>query len=712
MAKKYPADYRLEMVTRVLVGQVEYGSVAKSLTAIHKLAVERAASEEGPLEAPSRATLHTWVSYEQDNPGATEAMVQAEKKAASERVPGIKAVKPKKTVKVTTLGLRYKWENPDDGPHAKPTLWEPPQELLRQLRLVWELNCELNRTEYDLEKEIESIYNSFPEVEALTKRLNGIEKKYEELQAKKRGERSRLRTSKLRPDHPLILEAQALNAERLLVRQELAVEKAVIKGDADPRIKLAMKFRDDRQAALYPHCRALGMYYDTINDVRKHHRIAYDQVLKTRKKGQSAQLRIRPFDGTGTLTVQLKRQAGKGPRTPATIRDRTTPKWSNQFWMPWVDPTIWDSLSAAQRRQYGRVTVTMRIGDDPSGAAVYIKLPLQQHRMLPADADIALARLTVSKVADGYRVKLSATAIMAPPEPIETGPMVALHLGWTDSDDGTVVAYWRSTEPLVVPERLAHVMRADAGSLTGTVVLPHYYGDRLARVDELHSQRDVMLNEVREQLVAWLQEHGPIPHPVRGGLQLTGANVAKWRSPAAFADIADKWAEEVPDGGTEIAVILAQWKRYDFKLRREQENTRENTLASRDDLYKNVAAVIATQAMTLVIDDTTISKFAAKDEEGEDLPVEIATMLRHRRTVAAPTYLREFSKTAMVREGGTVTEVQSVNLSLEHAACGHVNTTAGTCERCTPQEYDTNQSATMLMIRRAQPAAPVELVPV
>jgi hypothetical protein len=50
-------------------------------------------------------------------------------------------------------------------------------------------------------------------------------------------------------------------------------------------------------------------------------------------------------------------------------------------------------MSAGQQRRAGRVRARFRCGRSQDGQMLLVELPLQQHRQLPADADIIGARL-------------------------------------------------------------------------------------------------------------------------------------------------------------------------------------------------------------------------------------------------------------------------------------------------------------------------------
>lgn len=522
-------------------------------------------------------------------------------------------------------------------------------------------------------------------------------------------ERSRRRTKRVTgPAAPALAQARAAaKAARHTRRAAIAA----VKDDATARLYDLFDARKTREKSLYgDYVQTRGLYWATFNDVLDHHRTAVKVMQQKRARGRPAALRHHRWDGSGTVAVQLQRQAGRPPRTPAAIADTETGPWRNVLHLPgWVHPDQWDQLTRAQQRQTGRVTARMRCGTstDPDGggtAAAHIDVPVQVHRMLPADADITGARLTIRRVAGGNRAFLTVTAKVPDPGPISDGPSVALHLGWRDGEDSTIVATWRASSALAIPIDLRHIVHADPGALTGTIRIPHGVADRLAALDTIRAARDTALNEARDDLVGWLTAHGPVDHPTRDGETITAADVARWRSPARFAVLARAWLEQPPPAAHDIAASLERWRGFDRREWERQEHGRGKVLGHRDDLYRQVAAVIAGQAGALVVDDTNIAQIAGHDT---DLPHNVAQRIAHRRTIAAPATLREDTTSACVREGVTVHTVTAAGLSRVHAACGHENpaddrylTRTVPCDGC-GATYDPDASATVLMLARA-----------
>jgi hypothetical protein len=106
-------------------------------------------------------------------------------------------------------------------------------------------------------------------------------------------------------------------------------------------------------------------------------------------------------------------------------------------------------------------------------------------------------------------------------------------------------------------------------------------------------------------LAAWLDEHGPQPY--RDG-NITGEQVRRWRSPARLASVALAWRDDHSRG--EIAAVLEEWRSTDRKAWDGQEHGRRRALGHRDDLYRQIGALLAVQSAHVVVDDIDIAAIA------------------------------------------------------------------------------------------------------
>jgi hypothetical protein len=357
-------------------------------------------------------------------------------------------------------------------------------------------------------------------------------------------------------------------------------------------------------------------------------------------------------------------------------------------------------MTRAEQRAAGRVVVRMRAGT-LDGQPQWIDIPVQAHRWLPADAEILNARLTVDRVAARLSARLSITARIGPPAAAD-GAVVAVHLGWRDSERGTRVATWRSTQPLDISDGLSEVMVTDDG-VTGSVVVPQSISGRLEGHAVTAAARAESFNAVRDKLASWLDERGPLPY--RDGY-ITGEEVRRWRSPARLAAVAIAWRDD--PSRSEIAGVLEEWRSADRKVWDGQEHGRRRALGYRDDLYRQVGALLASQAARVVVDDINVAAIAGSRRIRDDVRAGLQQLVGRRRFHAAPSRLRD-AITAAARGGGLrVDVVPGKRLSRVHAACGHENPADDryasppvTCEGCGAQ-YDPDESATLLMLRAAE----------
>jgi hypothetical protein len=145
------------------------------------------------------------------------------------------------------------------------------------------------------------------------------------------------------------------------------------------------------------------LYWATFNEVVARHRVAAKTVKAKQAVGLKAQLRHHEYRGEGTIAVTLQRLAGEPPRTPAILA-QPDGKYRNVLYLPAPAPEDWEGQTRARQRQLGRFTARMRCGD------TWIDLPVQAHRLLPPDADITNARLTLRRKADTFRALLQVTA--------------------------------------------------------------------------------------------------------------------------------------------------------------------------------------------------------------------------------------------------------------------------------------------------------------
>lgn len=584
-----------------------------------------------------------------------------------------------------------------------PSWWDIPDELRSQIRLAHDLRNALVELQHGYEETVRAIWSSFPAVADCEAALAAAESEAAAAAQALSAEKSRQRTKRV--TGPI---ADRLRTARATVKSARQIRRdtiAAVREQALPRLKSASEqLRADQKRLYKQYCTDGDLYWATFNAVLEHHKTAVKMLNQKRAQGRPAQLRFHRWDGTGTIAVQLQRAADAPPRTPATIADPTG-RWANVLMLPWHDPDgPWSTMTRAEQRRAGRIEARIRCGSS-AGSPVWITVPLQAHRFLPADADITWAQLTLTRTAGHIKARLAITAKVADPQPVpHNKATVAVHLGWRRTDTGTRVATWRADTPLTIPEHLRAVVTADRDRLAGTIVLPDSIIVRLDRHAETASVRALSLDSVRSKVADWLSEHGPVPYR---GSQIGAADVMRWRSPARFAALAAEWRTAPPSDGAAIAGVLEMWRSADRKLWESSEHGRSRALGHRNDIYRQIAAAIVAQAAAVVVDDTNIAAISYAAVERSDLPNDTQTAIDRRRTHAAPGMLREALSAAATRDAVPVHTVNAAGLTRIHARCGHENpaddrylTRPVPCDGC-GATYDPDSSATWLMLQRA-----------
>lgn len=579
--------------------------------------------------------------------------------------------------------------------------WRAPEAICEQLRVAHDAREELVGLRLAYEADLKAIWSSFPTVAAAEEQLATAAAAYQAASEAAKAERIRCKRRLPRSE----AETSALAALRS-ARTARRAAISEVRGHAAQRRALRTAEYNAALRTLYDrYVRGEGLFWCTWNDVVTQHFATLKRLRQQRITRPDKTFRHRPFRGSGTLAVQLIRRAGDPPRTPAVLADPNG-KYRNYLHLPWTDPDQWEQMSAAQQRRTGRVTARIRYGRSQDGQMLLVELPVQQHRQLPADADITGARLTIRQTPAGPRAQLAVSAIVADPKTRRTGLTVAVHLGWRRSEDGIISATWRSTRALQIPAELRAAVTAET-SRTGRVLVPTPICEAFGRANEIHAQRGQATHALKLSLAAWLTRHGPIPDPGQPGTLLDAATVDQWRGATHFATLASAWATDPPAGAESIAALLQRWRRRDAKLRQgPQLGQRRHAAAARDDIYRRFAAMLATQAGTVVLDDTALGNL---DGASIPRPPTAHRLIAGARMIATPGRLRRFVIEAATREGCTVTEVGRAGLSRVHGdGCGYENPSDDRyqsalvrCDGC-GATYDQDHAATALMLHRAR----------
>lgn len=574
--------------------------------------------------------------------------------------------------------------------------------LIEQLRLAHELRNDLVAMERRHEDAMRALWSGFATVNAIEHRITAAEALVVELAKRARAEHSADRTTATR----LSTSAELREARAALTaaRAERKSAIAEVYPLAKPKIEALRADRKTAIKALYTqYCAAgsgRGLYWATFNQVRLDHDTAVKLVDRKRKQGLPAQLRFRRWTGEGSISVQLQRQAGDPARTPALLASGAG-KWRNVFQLrPWLDPAEWVRTRRSKRdpRGYGEVLWCL-------GGGRLVTLPVRMHRMIPADADVAEAQLTRSRVGAQARLTLAVTVKLPDPDPVQDRPAVALHLGWRKREDGsTRVATWAAAASLTVPEALADVIVAHGGGRWGEVITPARLTGA-GRPAQIAASRALALEPALRMLADWLDEH-----PQACDERLTPALVRQWRSPQRLAALVLRWRQEAPTDADELLAHLEAWRVQDRHVWSWEAHERQQLTACRDDAWRRVSAWLASCAGVLVVDDSDLADLRRRDDEADTdpvLPGGAAQAARARAALAAPGRLRLLAQQAATLAGVAVRTVKAAGLTRLHRKCGHqapadpryAASTVVTCPNC-GNAYDQDYNAAMLMLER------------
>lgn len=544
--------------------------------------------------------------------------------------------------------------------YGTPRGTEFDQAALEQLRLAHDLRNALVAIEHSYATALGAAWASHPDLSEAEQRVGDAEAALQAVVARSKHERQEDRSTRPRP-----ATAVALADARARLRED-RLERRSTKERLYPQLKgVLVAARDVRDAGYKDAYRSFvqgqGLHWATYNDVLAGHQAMVARTNAARRAGKRANLRFQRWQGTGSLCVQLKRGAGRPARTPSLLASGTGP-WRNVCQLrPWIDPAEWSQRSRADQRRerHGEITFIL-------GRGRFCRLPVLVHRMLPADADVTLVRITRSRIAGHHQVHVSLTArIPAPEPPAEAGPVVAVHLGWRSMPDGSLrVGTYRSSAALAPPPGDLHQIVHVVGPDEGEIHLPGEWRELARRLDQLRSRRDRQLDRMRAELLAWLSAH---PECVGGGVPSL-SEVEPWRAPWRFARLASEWRTTPPPDGEDIAARLEHWRRRDRHLWEWHANERHQLIQRRSDAWRRVAAWLAGSAGTVVVDAVDVAGLSRPRAQG------VEDDHRHRsaranRQLAAPGSLRSALRAA-TKARGVASEVIEVIRTSVHEPCG------------------------------------------
>lgn len=247
--------------------------------------------------------------------------------------------------------------------------------------------------------------------------------------------------------------------------------------------------------------------------------------------------------------------------------------------------------------------------------------------------------------------------------------------------------------------------RIDKDLRSGIVVLPDEWMAKARSTDELRAEKDELVNEIRQELIAWVKLVGPVPHPsyedpdTHQPEMITVSSLSRWKRPSRFIRLALDW-RNTPSSlprGREIADMLESWRMSYKRLQDSHNGASLKASRRRDDMYAQVANLLGQQYGHIVLDDVNHADLARIPGSDEKLPQDVVNRLNRQRDMTAAATLRSKILSVAAREGIPVTKVPSAGVSIEHAACDTVNVRWNgkptiTCRGC-GQTYDVDDNA-------------------
>lgn len=522
---------------------------------------------------------------------------------------------------------------------------ELPEEVAEQLRLanmLWNRLVEIHRRHEEAKA---AIWLSDPAVAVAQTELNGAEEEvsaaYEHMRESRRQDRTTV---------PREADSAVLEAAKGVAKAARAVRDAA-RDTALPGLREAFgeakRARAGAVKATYPEFTGMGLGWGTCNDVtRRRFALAAGRVEESRASGRSADLRFHRWDGTGTLTVQVMGGAGVPSRTVPALNGGKHPRSGVMRLEPWADPSGGRPKGDARHG-----TLRLAIGRARGTGALNAEVPVVLDRYMPAHAEVREVKVTRFRQGTRFRLKVSVVAgIPGPPAPAPGGAQVAVRLSWRAAKDGSVVvAHVGSGRPLPPPPAAAAgIVRISEDGRSAEVHYSAEWRRLLERDAGIRSVRDQNLDILRDKVTAVLRDDPALAEE----LEVTAADVQRWRAPRRFAVLAARWPAGHPLAGT-----LAEWRLRDRHLWDYEAHESAQVLARRRDAYRVTAAWLCSGASGIVIDGTDVAgrKRAPGDDREDPEGARGARRLMHG---AAPGELRAAVTAAAARRGIPVTAVK------------------------------------------------------
>lgn len=380
---------------------------------------------------------------------------------------------------------------------------------------------------------------------------------------------------------------------------------------------------------------AAGLGWATANDVLDNALLAWKKSLAL---GRAPRLSSGDRRDQDTLTLQF---TAKGGLPAQQVLDGS----SQELHLLAPD--------SARRRAYG--SFRFRLG--PAQAGVDATGTWQYHRPIPDGAHVTSARLVRRRVADRFRWSIQLVLRLG--EPIHlthacTGPLAAIHFGWTKCEGGRLVA----------------TVAQDANPAAAmAVVLPSSIEDDLAQAAELQVRRTRARDALRPQLAALARVKRQLPAPLHAELtalaglpsnHLAAARLYRLHAGLAEVGLRRDWFDDW------IRDDRMQWQAAVLLARRAR--------GRRRDFYRCTALQIAGRHRAVVLEPLDLR---AASQAVDDASGQWSGFSRHARAGRVTVALHEFEQAlrwACVRHDTPVFELKGMT-TRTCAVCGALGLT-------------------------------------
>jgi hypothetical protein len=365
-----------------------------------------------------------------------------------------------------------------------------------------------------------------------------------------------------------------------------------------------------------------GLYWCNYDDV-----IAAYETARKRALREGRQLRFQAWDGTGKVTVRYQQGLPVAELQGADRRLQIDP----------VNAMAWTSSQRSERRKLARTRVRIRVGSD-GRTPVWLELPANLHRAMPADGTVRSASVLRDKVGGRERWRLLVT-VAQPERAMRQGPAVALDLGWRVLPHGLRVASWEDE-------------RGDHGEL----FLEPSVLWQFAKINDLRSIQDQHLRAALAVLGPWWNANG-----MPGWMDLSHIN--EWRQPWRLLKLYAAWKDRRVPGDADAFDALAAWKERHHHLHDWETNLRDQVMRHRKEIYRRFVADLLRTHGRVFLEDLDLRSLARQESPEEDTYSYSGSM----RVVASVSLLAR-----LFHERGDCVRIAPNNTTQQCSWCGRL----------------------------------------